>query len=69
MAKDNGDNTIISKVKKGIWSILPPNPFKIYAHKRAKLMKAGLISVNSSYNIKDAPKEDLPDDIKDAYGF
>jgi hypothetical protein len=69
MAKDNGNNTIISKVKKGFWSILPPNPFKIYAHKRTKLMKTGLISVNSSYDLKDVPKEDLPEDIKDAYGF
>ena len=69
MGKDDSNNTIISKIKNGIWSILPSNPFKIYAHKRTKLMKTGLISVNSSYNLKDAPKEDLPEDIKDAYGF
>jgi hypothetical protein len=71
MVKDS-NTTFISKVKKGICSILPPNPFKIYAHKRTNInnmMKANLIAVHSSYNLKDAPKEDLPEDIKDAYGF
>jgi hypothetical protein len=62
-------NNMLDKIRNGILSIIPSNPFKVYSSSKKYKLKAKLLSIESSRNIYDGPKEELPDDIKDAYGF